>query len=424
MGALGHCWSISPQTYNCTLSLSFSSAATSLPLPPPPHVRDMSHHPPPSGPTQQPLHPDKLTDATLSTSEHEPEREQARCEWDFTLTSAVSSSNSPARAAASDTLGVIEFDPSDNLIATGGIARKIRVYSLSSLLAGSAGVGDEGDVAVHDRASAYDYYICTPAKLSSLRWKPNSGSRVIGAGDYDGVVTEYDLERRVPTFERDEHGGRRVWSVDYTSWDPSVGASGSDDGTVQVWDTRCDEESCVATVRPGCGAAVCSVEFNPFGGALLAVGSADRKAYGYDVRKLVEPAMVFTGHAKTVTYLRFLDMRSVVSASTDGCLKLWSVDDSRVVRTYRGHVNSRSFVGLSVWRNGGLLGCGSESNQVFVYDRRWGQPIWLHGFNNEAVSGGGGFVSSICWRQAGEDQCSLVAGGSDGELRVFMGRRI
>lgn len=422
MGAISHCcWSISPQTSNCTLSLSLSLTPT---FPPPPHVWDMNHYSPPLGPSQQQPHPDEQT---LSTVERETKQEEwPRCEWDFTLTSIVSSSSSTARAAASDTLGVIEFDPSDTLIATGGIARKIRVYSLSSLL-GSVGVGDEGEgeIAVLDHDRAYNYCICTPAKLSSLRWKPGSGSRVIGAGDYDGVVTEYDLEQQVPTFERDEHGGRRVWSVDYANLDPAVGASGSDDGTVQVWDTRCEGESCLANVRPGSGAAVCSVEFNPFGGALLAVGCADRKAYGYDVRKLADPVMVFDGHAKTVTYVRFLDVGSLVSASTDGCLKLWSVDDTRLVRTYRGHVNSRSFVGLSVWRHGGLLGCGSESNEVFVYDRRWGEPIWLQGFNNEPVGcgGGGGFVSSVCWRQTGEDQSTLVAGGSDGGLRVFMGRR-
>ncbi|OWM75622.1 WD repeat-containing protein RUP2 [Punica granatum] len=417
MGALSPYWSISPQASNCTFPLS----STTTPLPPPLHVWDMNNSSPQFAPTgQPPPNHNKQTVATLHTVERGC---GARCEWDFTLTSTVSSSSSPGRATASDTLGVIEFDPSDNLVATGGISRKIRVYSLSSLV-GVATAGEEGSVAVLDHASAYDYYLCTPAKLSSLRWKPDSGSRIIGAGDYDGVVTEYDLERRVPTFERDEHGGRRVWSMDYTRWDPAVGASGSDDGTVQVWDTRCEGGSCVATVRPGSGAAVCSVEFNPFGGALVAVGCADRKAYGYDARKLVEPVVVFDGHAKTVTDLRFLDMRNIVSASTDGCLKLWSVDDTSVIRTYRGHVNSRSFVGLSVWRNGGLLGCGSESNEVFVYDKRWGEPIWLHRFNSEAVcGGGGGFVSSVCWRQVGVDECTLVAGGSDGDLRVFTGKR-
>lgn len=351
--------------------------------------------------------------------------ERARCEWDFHLRTVVSSAT-----AASDALGVIEFGPSGELLATGGIARKIRIYRFSSLVAAASDAdGGGGDVALLDHASAYDYYICTPAKLSSLRWRPGAGGRIIGSGDYDGVVTEYDLERRTPVFERDEHGGRRVWSVDYSHWEVCsvMAASGSDDGTMQMWDPRCDGGECVATVRPSATktSSVCCVEFNPFGGPLVAVGCADRKAYGYDVRKLSDPVLILDGHQKTVTYVRFLDDRTMVSSGTDGCLKLWNIDDARAVRTYKGHVNNRSFVGLSVWRKGGLLGCGSENNQVFVYDKRWGEPIWVRGFEPTGESGcERGFVSSVCWRQVGEeDECTLVAGGSDGALQVFAGTR-
>lgn len=264
--------------------------------------------------------------------------------------------------------------------------------------------------------------------MSSLKWKPGSGSRVIGSGDYDGVVTEYDLERKIPVFERDEHGGRRVWSVDYSVSDPGVCASGSDDGTMQMWDTRAENGigGLVAEVQPSKSrSSVCCVEFNPFGGALVIVGCADKKAYGYDVRKMSDPVRVFDGHNKTVTYIRFMDSGTVVSSGTDGCLKMWSLENSDTIRTYKGHVNNRSFVGLSVWRHGGLLGCGSENNRVFVYDKRWGDPIWVHGFDpilNPIEQPGSGFVSCVCWRQVDDDLATLVAGGSDGVLRVFLGK--
>ncbi|WRX16831.1 WD40 repeat - like 10 [Theobroma cacao] len=356
--------------------------------------------------------------------EGEEDQERARCEWDFSLSTVVSTS---AEAAVSDTLGVIEFDPSNTVVATGGIARKIRIYTLNSLLPQDQNTQGEQNITFLDHVNACEYYICTPAKLSSLRWKPGSGGRLLGSGDYDGVVMEYDLERKLPIFERDEHGGRRVWSVDYSHWDPFVGASGSEDGTMQMWDPRCGEGGgCVAKVQPALARrSVCCVEFDPFGEALIAAGCADRKAYTYDVRKMVEPLHVYDGHTKTVTYVRFLDAQTMVSAGTDGYLKLWNISDSRLIRTYKGHVNSRSFVGLSVWRHGGLLGCGSENNQVFVYDKRWGEPIWVHGFEPLGRAGGRdhGFVSSVSWRQVHEEQCTLVAGGSNGVLQVFVGRR-
>ncbi len=379
---------------------------------------------PPTQPDQQTHQRKRNEKQSIEEDKDEDKEERARCEWDFNLSTIVSSTTSTSGGAVSDTLGVIEFDPSDSFVATGGIARKIRIYSLSSLLPDEH-KHNNNVTTLLDHATACDYYMCTPAKLSSLRWKPGSGNRVLGSGDYDGVVMEYDLERKIPIFERDEHGGRRVWSVDYSHWDPVIGASGSDDGTMQMWDPRCEGGKVVATVQPNVSrSSVCCVEFNPFGGALIAVGCADRRAYGYDVRKMVDPVVVFDGHGKTVTYVRFLDANMIVSAGIDGCLKLWNIDDSSVIRTYKGHVNNRSFVGLSVWRNGGLLGCGSESDQVFVYDKRWGEPIWVHGFEPVARAGCDlGFVSSVCWRQVGEDQCTLVAGGSDGVLQVFVGKR-
>ncbi|MBA0682153.1 hypothetical protein Goari_023893 [Gossypium aridum] len=408
MGAID--WSKSPKPSNTTVSFSFEWA-----------MKNLS-----SG-----IHPTLPTKQTLK---HQGDRLEipsaaARCEWHFSLSTVVSSS---ANAAVSDALGSIEFDPSNTVVATGGIARKIRIYSLNSLLPEDniqlLTRGEQNDTAFLDHVNACSFYICTPAKLSSLRWRPGSRGRLLGSGDYDGVVMEYDLERKLPVFERDEHGGRRVWSVDYSHWDPFVGASGSDDGTMQMWDPRCGGEGgeCVAKVQPAAArSSVCCVEFSPFGDSLIALGCADRMAYAYDVRKMVEPLHVLEGHMKTVTYVRFVDAQTMVSAGTDGCLKLWNMSDCGLIRTCKGHVNSRSFVGLSVWRHGGLLGCGSENNQVFVYDKRWDEPICARGLEPMARPGfDHAFVSSVCWRQVQEDHCTLLAGGSDGVLQVFVGTKI
>ncbi|KAK6121679.1 hypothetical protein DH2020_044547 [Rehmannia glutinosa] len=349
-------------------------------------------------------------------SDIEDQQDKPRCDWDFNLTTVISSSSSAA--AGSDAIGAVEFDHTDSLFATGGIARKIRIYSAEKLLAPR-----RNDDYTLDHAAACEFYICTPARLSSLKWKPGSGSRVVGSGDYDGVVMEYDLEKRVPVFERDEHGGKRVWSMDYSGCDPTLGASGSDDGTMQMWDTRCDLGNCVASVQAN--RPVCSVEFNPFIGHIVAVGCADRKIYGYDARRMADPVFILGGHQKAVTYTKFLDPKTVVSSSVDGCLVMWDTEDQNPIRTYKGHVNSRRFVGLSVWRNGGLLSCGSEDNHVFVYDKRWGDPIWVRGLEPAAAAQprNGGFVSGVCWRQTAEERCTLVAGGSDGVLQVFEGVR-
>ncbi|KAL3521524.1 hypothetical protein ACH5RR_019673 [Cinchona calisaya] len=394
-------------------------------------MKNLSH------PLQNPLQPNPQTpekerrELQDDDVEIEDIHNKPRCEWDFNLSTVVSSTSSSNFAAAiSDTLGVILFDPSDRLLATGGISRKIRIYRTESLLPSpDEELLTSSSYQLLDHANACDFYICTPAKLSSLRWKPGSAGGVLGSADYDGVVTEYDLERRLPVFERDEHGGRRVWSMDYSPSDPVMGASGSDDGTMQMWDPRCDDGECLAVVQPSAvRSPVCCVEFNPFGGELIAVGCADRRVYGYDVRRLADPLMVLDGHQKAVTYIRFMDSHTLVTSAIDGCLKTWHTADQRLIRTFTGHVNTRRFVGLSVWRGGGLVSCGSEDNRVVVYDKRWGEPIWVNTFEPPFGPAGReseqlGFVSSVCWSQMGEDRCTLVAGGSDGVLQLFSGRK-
>lgn len=330
-------------------------------------------------------------------------------EWDFRLAATVPS---PALPGASDAIGSVDFDPTGRLLATGGIARKIRIYNAADDL---------------QRSSSPAACICVPAKLSSVRWRPDSGVAYVGCGDYDGVVTEYDVERGVAAWERDEHAGRRVWAIDYAAG-AAMAASGSDDRTAHVWDPRAPAGAAGwATARAG-GAVLC-VEFDPAGGPQLAVGSADRRALVYDVRALGRGAVAsMDGHGRAVTYVRWAERRVVTSAA-DGTHRLWEwgphgqqpEGPAREVRSYSGHVSGRSFVGMGVWRGAGLVASGSESNHVFVYDLRWAKPVWVQPFAD--ADGGGSFASAVAWRQGDDGGGALVAGGSDGVLMMFTCQR-
>ena len=47
-------------------------------------------------------------------------------------------------------------------------------------------------------------------------------------------------------------------------------------------------------------------------------------------------------------------------SSTDSELKLWNVESGQCVRTYKGHVNEKNFVGLTVNRN--FIACGKQKD--------------------------------------------------------------
>ena len=64
--------------------------------------------------------------------------------------------------------------------------------------------------------------------------------------------------------------------------DPTRFVSGSDDGTVKLWNMR--DNGAVSTIDSK--ANVCSVQLSPQNSNLLAFGSANQRAYLYDLRKV------------------------------------------------------------------------------------------------------------------------------------------
>jgi protein suppressor of PHYA-105 1 len=59
---------------------------------------------------------------------------------------------------------------------------------------------------------------------------------------------------------------------------------------------------------------------------MLAFGSADSNIYCYDLRNTRIPWCTISGHGKAVSYVKFLDPETLVSASTDNTLKIWDLN--------------------------------------------------------------------------------------------------
>jgi WD40 repeat protein len=68
------------------------------------------------------------------------------------------------------------------------------------------------------------------------------------------------------------------------------------------------------------------------------------------------------GHRKAVSYVRYLNGRELVSASTDSTLRLWDTKACTASTVFNGHNNEKNFVGLSV--DNDFIACGSETNEV------------------------------------------------------------
>merc|ERR1712178_661206 len=151
-------------------------------------------------------------------------------------------------------------------------------------------------------------------------------------------------------------------------------------------------------------ANVCCVKYNPEDGMKIAVGSADHNVHSYDLRNVRQPLHVFTGHRKAVSFVKFLSGTELCSASTDSTLRLWDVDENRLVRMLHGHINEKNFVGLTV--NEDFIACGSEDNKVYVYHKAVSKPMCTYHFNDRAESSRDAsedgdvsqFISAVCWK--------------------------
>lgn len=305
----------------------------------------------------------------------------------------------------------ISFDRDEDHFAAAGVSKKIKIFEFNALF------NDSVDV----------YYpaveMSNRSKLSCVCWN-NYIKNYLASADYDGVVKLWDACTGQTVSHYIEHE-KRAWSVDFSQVHPTKLASGSDDCSVKLWNIN--EKNSLATIKNI--ANVCCVQFSAHSSHLLAFGSADYRTYCYDLRNARAPWCVLAGHEKAVSYVKFLDSGTLVTASTDNKLKLWDLkrtshtgpSTNACSLTFSGHTNEKNFVGLST--ADGYIACGSESNEVYAYHRSLPMPITSYKFGSiDPISGketdddNGLFVSSVCWRRRSD---MVVAANSSGCIKVL-----
>ncbi|CAG0879455.1 unnamed protein product [Cyprideis torosa] len=300
----------------------------------------------------------------------------------------------------------IEFDKDSEFFAIAGVTKRIKVFDFASVV--------QDPVDVHYPAHDITCY----AKISCATWNAFHKG-ILACSDYEGGISVHDVPALRVTALLQEHE-KRCWSVDFSPTDPKLLASGSDDSKVKIWSLERPSSSMISIVTE---ANVCSVKFNPKRSYMLALGSADHHVHYYDIRKPRQPLRTFKGHKKAVSYVRFLDDNTLISASTDSCLKIWSEFQSFPVRTLQGHTNEKNFVGLT--SNGGnLIACGSENNSLYVYTKGLSNHLLTYQFEtvksilerDKKDDDASDFVSAVCWKK---DSNVVLGANSQGMVKIL-----
>ncbi|KAK8711335.1 hypothetical protein V6N13_146619 [Hibiscus sabdariffa] len=305
----------------------------------------------------------------------------------------------------------LSFDRNEDYIATAGISKRIKIFEFDAFMNDS--------IDIHYPVVE----MSNKSKISCVCWN-NYIKNYLASTDYDGVVQTWDAASGQGLYQYNEHQ-KRAWSVDFSQADPTKFVSGSDDCSVKLWSIN--EKSSLGTIWSH--ANVCCVQFSSFSPHLMAFGTADYKVYCYDLRHARIPLCTLVSHEKAVSYVKFLDSNTLVSASTDNSLKSWDLNktfsdgspSTTCGLTFTGHKNEKNFVGLSVLD--GYIACGSETNEVYCYYRSLPMPITSFKFGSvDPISGhqntdeNGQFVSSVCWRQKSN---ILVAANSTGSIELL-----
>uniref|UniRef100_A0A674N996 COP1 E3 ubiquitin ligase n=1 Tax=Takifugu rubripes TaxID=31033 RepID=A0A674N996_TAKRU len=280
----------------------------------------------------------------------------------------------------------IEFDRDCDYFAIAGVTKKIKVFEYGTVI--------QDAVDIHYPVNE----MTCNSKISCISWS-SYHKNLLASSDYEGTVILWDGFTGQKSKVYQEHE-KRCWSVDFNLMDPKLLASGSDDAKVKLWSTNLDNS--VASIEAK--ANVCCVKFSPTSRYHLAFGCADHCVHYYDLRNTKQPIMVFKGHRKAVSYAKFVSGEEIVSASTDSQLKLWNVGKPHCLRSFKGHINEKNFVGLA--SNGDYIACGSENNSLYLYYKGLSKTLLTFKFDtvksvldkDKKEDDTNEFVSAVCWR--------------------------
>ncbi|KAG0015959.1 hypothetical protein BGZ80_009516 [Entomortierella chlamydospora] len=313
--------------------------------------------------------------------------------WDKTIRLWDVDTGNCVRAlqAHSGWVTTVVYSPNGNHIASGSDDKTVRLW----------------DVETGDCIRTIQSH---KSRITSVVYSPE-GSQ-IASGSWDETVQLQPWDSDAHDYARSLSG--HLGEVVRVVHSPKGGqvASASNDGTVRLWDSNTG--SCLHTLR-GHSGEVTSIVYSPKGGQIageiinlayspqgneLASGSSDGTLQLWDV-DTGRCIKTLDGHSSSITFIVYSPTGDrIATGSHDITVRLWSVETHQCVYTLKGHGD---FVTSAVYSpNGDRIASGGHDNTVRLWNVNNGDCI-------QTLSGHSSPVTSVVYSPKGDQ----IASASD-----------
>ncbi|MBI5932002.1 MAG: serine/threonine protein kinase [Chloroflexi bacterium] len=227
-------------------------------------------------------------------------------------------------------------------------------------------------------------------------WSPDSQFLALARPDGVHIVALADLDDRVLRGHTDD-----VVTVAFNP-DGSKIASGGDDNTVRIWETRTGSE---LSVLQGHTNNVHSVAFSPDGTQLVS-GGADGKIWLWNVAD--GSGVLLGGHSRSVEEVAFSpDGKLVASAGSDFMVRVWDVQTRTMLTELAGHTDLVFTVAFNP--TGTRLASGSADRTLRIWDIQNSDTL-------DILQPPGSWITNIKYSPDGS---LLAIASSDGALQLW-----